>query len=53
MLAKASFATLIPVRNMDRAIRFYRKALGGKLNMRAPGKMRNYWVKRGNSVGPM
>jgi len=44
MLAKASFATLIPVRNMDRAIRFYRKALGGKLNMRAPGKMRNYWA---------
>jgi len=44
MLAKASFATMIPIRNMDRAIKFYRKALGGSLNMRAPGDMRNYWA---------
>lgn len=44
MLAKSSFATMIPIRNMDRAIRFYKKALGGSLNMRAPGDMRNYWA---------
>lgn len=44
MLTKASFATMIPIRNMDRAIKFYRKALGGSLNMRAPGDMRNYWA---------
>jgi predicted enzyme related to lactoylglutathione lyase len=44
MLSKASFATLIPIRNMDRAIRFYRKSLGGKLNIRAAGDMKNYWA---------
>jgi predicted enzyme related to lactoylglutathione lyase len=44
MLTKASFATLVPIRNMDRAIKFYKKALGGSLNMRAPGDMRNIWA---------
>ena len=29
---------------MDRAIRFYTKSLGGRLNMRAPGDMRNFWA---------
>jgi predicted enzyme related to lactoylglutathione lyase len=44
MLSRASFATMVPIRNMDRAIRFYRKALGGSLNMRAPEDMKNYWA---------
>ncbi len=44
MLSKASFATMVPMRNMDRAIKFYTKALGGSLNMRAPGDMKNYWA---------
>ena len=44
MLTNASFATLVPIKNMDRAIRFYRKALGGTLNMRAPGDMKNFWA---------
>ena len=44
MLSKSSFATLIPIRNMNRAIKFYKQALGGSLNMRAPGEMRNYWA---------
>ncbi len=44
MLSKASLATLVPIKNMDRAIRFYTKALGGSLNMRAPGDMKNFWA---------
>jgi predicted enzyme related to lactoylglutathione lyase len=35
MLSKASFATLVPVKNMKRAVKFYTENLGGKLNMKA------------------
>jgi predicted enzyme related to lactoylglutathione lyase len=35
---------MVTVRNMGRAIRFYTRALGGSLNMRAKGDMRNYWA---------
>jgi predicted enzyme related to lactoylglutathione lyase len=44
MLSKSGFATITPVRNMDRAIRFYTKTLGGSLNMRAEGEMKNFWA---------
>jgi len=44
MLNKASFATLVVIRNMDRAINFYTKKLGGKLQMRAEGDMKNMWA---------
>ena len=44
MLSKASFATMIPIKNMNRAISFYTKTLGGSLNMRAPGEMKNFWA---------
>jgi len=44
MLSHADFATLVPIRNMDRAIRFYTVTLGGSLNMRADGEMKNYWA---------
>ena len=44
MLSKADFATLVPIRNMDRALKFYTKTLGGSLNMRAPGEMKNSWA---------
>jgi predicted enzyme related to lactoylglutathione lyase len=36
--------TLIPVRNMSRAIKFYSKSLGGRLRERATGRMRDYWA---------
>jgi predicted enzyme related to lactoylglutathione lyase len=36
--------TLIPIRNMNRAIKFYTKALGGRLGMRARGEMRDSWA---------
>jgi catechol 2,3-dioxygenase-like lactoylglutathione lyase family enzyme len=36
--------TLIPVRNMDRAIKFYTRTLGGRLLYRGRGAMRDYWA---------
>lgn len=44
MLSKADFATLVPIRNMNRALKFYTKTLGGSLNMRPPGEMKNSWA---------
>ncbi len=44
MLSKAGFATLIPVRNMDRALKFYTKTLGAKLQMRAEGDMKDMFA---------
>ena len=44
MLSQATFASLVPVRNMDRAIKFYTEALGGKLQMRAEGEMKDFWA---------
>ncbi len=44
MLTKADFATFVLIREMDRAIKFYTKTLGGKLLQRAPGDMRDSWA---------
>lgn len=44
MPAKAQVTTLMPIRDMDRAIRFYTKSLGGKLNMRGDGEMKDGWA---------
>ena len=44
MLNKASLATLIPVRDMNRAVRFYTRNLGAKLTYRPTGAMRNFWA---------
>lgn len=44
MLAKSQLVTLVPIRNMDRAVKFYTKTLGGKLLMRATGEMRDGWA---------
>ncbi len=43
-LAKSTLATLMPIRNMDRAIRFYTTKLGAKLVYRGEGEMKNYWA---------
>jgi catechol 2,3-dioxygenase-like lactoylglutathione lyase family enzyme len=43
-MAGAKLATLIPIRNMSRAIKFYTKKLGAKHVYRAPGQMRNFWA---------
>ncbi len=42
--SEAGFATLIPIRDMDRAIGFYTEALGGKLMYRGEGEMKDYWA---------
>jgi len=37
-------ATLVPVRNMDRAVKFYTSTLGGKLLHRVEGEMNDFWA---------
>jgi predicted enzyme related to lactoylglutathione lyase len=44
MATKTSVATLMPIRNMNRAIKFYTKVLGAKLVSRAPGEMKDSWA---------
>lgn len=36
--------TMMPIRNMNRAIRFYTKCLGGRVVYRGTGSMRNFWA---------
>ncbi len=51
MVAGVRMATLLPIRNMNRAIRFYTKTVGGKLISRMEGEMKDFWasVKVGDS----
>ncbi|MCI4334358.1 MAG: VOC family protein [Thermoplasmata archaeon] len=44
MASKTELVSLIPIRNMNRAIKFYKGMLGAKLQMRAPGAMKNFWA---------
>ena len=45
MLSESStHATLVPVRDMDRAVKFYTETLGGKLRFRGEGKMKDFWA---------
>lgn len=44
MAKSAKWVTLVPIKNMGRALRFYTKKLGGKLLMRAPGEMKESWA---------
>lgn len=37
-------ATLIAVKNMDRAVKFYTEVLGGRLTGRAKGDMKDFWA---------
>jgi catechol 2,3-dioxygenase-like lactoylglutathione lyase family enzyme len=37
-------ATLLAVKNMDRAVKFYTETLGGKVLMRDTGDMKDYWA---------
>jgi|SRR5579872_5220380 len=43
MLDKAGFATFITIKDMERAIKFYKK-LGGKVQSRASGDMKDSWA---------
>ena len=44
MATGAQWVTLVPISNMNRAIRFYTEALGGKVVYRGRGTMRNLWA---------
>jgi predicted enzyme related to lactoylglutathione lyase len=44
MASGTQLVALIPIRDMNRAIKFYTKALGAKLKFRGRGQMRNMWA---------
>ncbi len=45
MLSQVSkHATIVPIRNMDRAVKFYTATLGGKLLQRMEGDMKDFWA---------
>jgi len=44
MLSTADYASLVPVRNMARAIKFYTETLGGKVTFRGEGDMKDSWA---------
>lgn len=44
MLDKAGFVTLVTVKKMDRAIKFYTEALGGKVVSLGEGAMKGSWA---------
>jgi catechol 2,3-dioxygenase-like lactoylglutathione lyase family enzyme len=44
MASNARLATLVPIRDMDRAIKFYTKKLGAKLEFRGQGEMKDGWA---------
>ncbi len=43
-MATEKWVTLIPIRNMNRALRFYTKNLGARLGLRGRGEMRDAWA---------
>jgi catechol 2,3-dioxygenase-like lactoylglutathione lyase family enzyme len=44
MPSEARLVTLIPIKNMDRAIGFYTTKLGAKLLYRGDGDMKDFWA---------
>ncbi len=42
--AKSSLVTLMTIRNMNRALKFYTKSLGARLLYRGEGAMRDSWA---------
>lgn len=43
-MAGTKFVTLMPIKNMNRAIRFYTKTLGAKMGERGMGEMKDSWA---------
>lgn len=43
-LSDARLATLVTIKDMDRAIKFYTNTLGGKLQYRGEGEMKDSWA---------
>jgi predicted enzyme related to lactoylglutathione lyase len=44
MFAKSSYATIVPIKKMDRAIKYYTDVLGGKVKYRGEGEMKDSWA---------
>ena len=44
MVDNTQLVTLTPIKKMDRALGFYTKMLGAKLQMRADGPMKDMWA---------
>lgn len=44
MASKPYVATLVPIKNMDRALKFYTKTLGAKMGDRGMGEMKDGWA---------
>lgn len=44
MASNVRIATLVPIKNMNRAIKFFSKSLGGRLMERGQGQMKNFWA---------
>ena len=44
MATGPQLVSLIPIRNMNRAIKFYTKVLGGRLHYRGQGQMKDSWA---------
>jgi predicted enzyme related to lactoylglutathione lyase len=44
MLSSTGYATIIPIKKMSRAIRFYTESLGGKLLYRGEEEMKDFWA---------
>ncbi len=44
MLPKPTHVSLIPIKNMNRAIKFYTNALSAVVNMRGTGDMKDGWA---------
>ena len=45
MLSRSDHATLIPIKEMKRALKFYTEILGGKLVTRGEGDMKDSWAE--------
>lgn len=43
-LSESYTVTLVPVKNMDRAVKFYTEMLGGKVLYRDKGDMKDFWA---------
>ena len=44
MLSSARYATIIPIKKMNRALKFYTESLGAEVVYRGEGDMKNFWA---------
>lgn len=44
MAPKSRLVSLMPIKKMNRALKFYTKALGARMGERAPGAMKDSWA---------